>query len=464
MNMNPELYPANSGGYGGDNVQVLQDLTKALEAGAGVDAGSMSGGRALIPESLENTLVNVLWSQDEARLFQRIKKQSIPSPVHQWNKRTAVGAFDGAWVPEGGSSVEADQTIARVYKQAKYLQTLRKATLQATLSNMIENAMTIEQNAGALWIIRQVEHALFYGNSAYVDEEPDGLLAQITDSDNILDVRGASADSATFETKMSESARVIRDNYGKGSLMLTSTMVMQDVQTLIRDRIRFGAGNAGAGTAIFNKFPTPFGELELLDDVFIKEGSDPAPSALAGAPVVPTESSAPGTGGTANSQWAAADIGAYFWVVEAINKYGASPEFAMTTFTPAAGNSVTMTVGHATTATAIKVYRSKKGGPAADAKYMRTVAVANPGTDTTTVVLDVNADLPGTSQVFILTMDQLYDAIEFFQFLPMLKFDLYPTNQAVYPFLMLLFGALGLKKQEQHAYIKNVSPSNLGWF
>ena len=61
-----------------------------------------------------------------------------------------MGNSDGAWVAEGGDSFEKNQTIARVYKTAKYLQTLRKATLQATLSNMIENAMTIEQNAGVI--------------------------------------------------------------------------------------------------------------------------------------------------------------------------------------------------------------------------------------------------------------------------------------------------------------------------
>lgn len=464
MNVNPNMFPQNQVGFGDmGNVAVLNDLTKALEAGTGVDAGSMGGGRALIPESLENTLVNVLWSQDEARLFKRVKKQAVPSPIHQWNKRTAVGAPDGAWVAEGGTSQEADQTIARVYKEAKYLQTLRKATLQATLSNMIENAMTIEQNAGALWIIREVERAMFYGDSSMVAEQPDGLLAQITDTDNILDVRGAAADSAEFEKKTKEAARVIRDSYGKGSLMLTSTMVMQDVQNLLSDRVRFAAGNAGSLNAIADEYKTPFGNLELLDDVFIKEGAAPSASALSGAPATPTESSAPASAAVA-SQFTAADVGAYIWTVEAINAYGASAIKDMTTANSVENQHITMTVGHDTTTTAVRLYRSKLGGSAADVRYVKTVAVATPGTSTTTVVIDDNANLPGTSQVFILTMDQIYDAIEYFQFLPLMKFDLYPTNQAVYPFLMLLFGALALKKQEQHAYIKNVSPSAMGWF
>jgi len=480
--MNPvELaqdYPANMVGHGDfGNIDVLDNLSKALTAGSGVDAGSFTGGRALIPESLENTLVNVLWSQDEARLFQRIKKQPIASPVHQWDKRTAVGNSDGAWVAEGGTSFEKDQTIARVYETAKYLQTLRKATLQATLSNMIENAMTIEQNAGALWVIREVEKSMFYGNDTFVAEQPKGIIQQIHAAadnvatygsfvaDNILDVRGAAADSAEYEKKMNEATRTIRESYGKGSLLLTSTMVMQDVQNLLRDRIRFQAGQT-IGSSIFNRYPTPFGELEMLDDVFIQEGAvQGTPSALAGVPSAVTESSAPASEAITGSQisfFTAGDVGSYDYAISAVNKFGESALVAMTQLgTSVVNERVTMTVADGGTAgTAFNVYRSKKGAGTGDLRFLKTV----PRTGATEIILDFNAELPGTSHAFILTMDQVYDAIEWFQFLPLMKFDLYPTNQAVYPFLMLLFGALALKKTEQHVMIRNISPASLGWF
>jgi hypothetical protein len=395
----------------------------------GVDAGSFSGGRALIPESLENTLVNVLWSQDEARLFQRIKKKAIQSPVHQWDKRTAVGASDGAWVPEGGSSVEADQTIARVYETAKYLQTLRKATLQATLSNMIENAMTIEQNAGALWIIREVEKAMFYGNDSFFPEQPKGILQQATT--NILDVRGSTADSATSEKAINDASRQIRDAYGKGSLMLSSTMVMQDVQNLIRDRVRFNSGNE-TGTAVFNRYPTPFGELELLDDVFIREGAAPVASTLTSQrPGAINIDSATAAG--SGSQFAAGDAGDYWYGIAGVNRYGEGPITATdAAVSVAAGEQVDFQVDCAAPLpTAYKIYRSKKGAAnASDLKYMKTVGAGNGTNDTFS---DTNSDLPGTSHIFILTMDDVYDAIEWFQFLPLMKFDLYPTNEAVLP-------------------------------
>lgn len=459
--LSPNTFPPNFVGHGDfGNVEVLREFSKALEAGSGVDASAFPSGRAMIPESLENTLVNVLWAQDEARLFQRIKKRSVSSPVHQWNKRTEVGASDGAWVPEGGVSQEADQTIARVYETAKYLQTMRKATLQATLSNMIENAMAVEQNAGALWIIREVEKSLFYGNDTLFPEQPKGIKQQATT--HVLDARGATASSSTVERLINDAARGIRDSYGKGSVILMSTNVMQDIQNLLRDRIRFQSGS-DEGATVFTQYPTPFGKMELLDDVFIQEGSRPMESALIGRPGAVTVTSA--VAGGSGSKFAAGDAGTYTYRIAGVNRFGQGPATTASAATAvAAGQQVTLTVSTVgNKPTSYAVYRTKKGVTDANsALFLGHFAANNKGTGDT--IVDTNENLPGTSDIFVLTMDAIYDAIEWFQFLPLMKFDLYPTNEAVYPFLMLLFGALALKKEEQHAYIKNVSPASLGWF
>ena len=132
-------FDAGYDGFLQANSETLEALSKAMEAGSGVDAAAFTGGRALTPESLDTTLVNVLHTTDEARLFQRLKKTPVKSVVHQWDKRTEVGDDSAGWVPEGGASEETDQTIARKFTTAKYLQTLRKVTLQSAQSNMIED-------------------------------------------------------------------------------------------------------------------------------------------------------------------------------------------------------------------------------------------------------------------------------------------------------------------------------------
>lgn len=459
-----EMLDKSYQGFADANNETLEALTKALTAGSGVDTAAFTGGRAMTPESLDTTLVNVLWTQDEARLFKALKKNPVKSPVHQWAKRTDVGDGDGAWVAEGGDSFEKDQTIARKYVTMKYLQTLRKVTLQATLTNTLEDAEASEKVAGTLWLIKQIERILFYGDSACIAEEPDGLIKLITDSDHIIDLRGNDATSADFENAITEGTRVVRGNFGVSTDMFTSLMVMEDVQKLLRDRIRFGNGKVGDASAVFETYVTPFGRPKLVDDIFIQEGAVGAASTLtSNRPSQPSIAVVRAASGALTSQFGAGDAGDYYYQVAQVNKYGSSQLSAAVQVTGVlADDKVTITVTDgATPGTAQYVYRSKKdAADGTDCRFMVKTAYTGDSQE----IVDLNDDLPGTSSAFLLNMNPSYDAIEWNQLLPMMKFPLFPTNAAVIPFLMLLFGALGLKKEEQMIRVKNISYSKLGWF
>ena len=467
--MNKELLDIHYQGFARGNQDMLEGLSKALTAGSGTDTSGFQGGRALIPESLDTTLVSVLWKQDEAKLFKALKKIPVKSPVHQWTRRTGVGNDDGAWVAEGGASVEKDTDIERAFSTMKYLQTLRKVTLQATISNMIEDAMTVEKMSGTLWIIQQIEKALFHGNSDMVTEEPDGIRKLIednisTDPENVIDLRGKTAETVDYENAMVEGARVIRQKFGLVTDLFTSLKVMEDVQRLLRDRIRFPAGAGGEKTLpnfVFEKYPTTFGTPVLEPDLFILEGEAPRTSVVVGVPSQQTISCAAAQD-TTNSKFVAADAGEYYYAVAAVNKFGQSLVSAEDNVDVVAGDKVTISITEgADDGTCFFIFRSKKdAGASATKLFCKKVKRTGDDPD----IVDYNADLPGTSQAYLLGMNTMYNAIEWHQFLPLMKFDLYPTNQAVYPFLMLLFGAIGLKKPEHHVMIKNISPSDLKWF
>ena len=443
-------------------------LMKALEAGSGADASTFTGGRSLIPESLDTTLVSVLWNQNEAKLFKALKRNSIKSPVHQWNKRDDVGDEDGAWVAEGGVSFEKNQAIARKFVEAKYLQTLRKVTLQMLASNSLENAEAIEKEAGALWIIKQIERALFQGDSSIITEQPDGLKVLIPDS-NVIDLRGEDGTSADMEDAWGEGARIIRDNYGMVSDAYMPTFAMEDVQKLLRDRLRVPAGgneNTNAGAYVYKKYPTPFGTFTLEDNLFI-DGNNvlQRPSTLtAQRPDQPsiTLTRQAASGGRV-SEFTDDDAGDYYYQVVAVNKFGDSVASAAVQVTGVvAGDEVKISVTDGAIAgTGYKIYRSRKdASDGSDCRLMSTVV--NPGGGPS-LVYDVNSDLPNTMSIYMLNMIPQYNAIEWEQWLPTMKFQLYPTNAAVNPFLMLLFGVLGLKKEEQMVRIKNVSYSRDKW-
>jgi len=440
----------------------LEMLSKGLDAGSGVDAGAFTGGRALTRESLDATLVNVLWNQDQAKLYQRVKKTNIRSVVHQWDLRTDVGATDGVFVDETDDGTEATQTISRQYTQAKYMQTLRKVSLQAKESDMIEDAIALEKEGGALVIIKIIEQTMFNGRSANLAEQFDGLDAQILAS-NVIDLRGADATAALFEDQVNEASGLIAENYGQGTTQFSSVPVMRDFQRSLADRIRVPAGPQAYGASPFAKYPTTFGELEQLWDVFIREGGAPVASVLtASAPATPTVG-VPSVGAKTGSLFAASDVGTYYYQVVGMNKFGDSvASAAQSAAVAAAGDGVTLAVTNGSpAAVAYKVYRSKKGAAdGSDCRYAFTVPV----TGSPMNIVDLNTDLPGTSSSYILTLDAVYNAIEWLSFIGLMKFDLFSATAAVFPFLMLSYGALAVKKPQQHVRIKNISPSNLGWY
>jgi hypothetical protein len=450
-------------GFAQGNSDTLEALTKALSAGSGVNTANFTGLRAMTPESLDTTLVNVLWTQDEARLFKALKKNPVKSPVHQWAKRTDVGDGDGAWVAEGGDSLEKDQTIERVYVTMKYLQTLRKVTLQATLVNSIEDAEASEKIAGTLWLIKQIEKILFYGDSSCIAEEPDGLIKSI-ETANVIDLRGADASSVAFENTIAEGTRRVRGNYGVSTDLFGSLMMMEDVQKLLRDRIRFPNGKVADGSAVFERYITPFGRPKLVDDIFIQEGAVGVASTItASRPSQPSIAVVRAASGASVSKFVSGDAGDYYYQVAHANKYGLSQlSAAVQVASVVADDKVTITVTDGgTPGTAVHVFRSKKdAADGTDCRFMTKLAY----TADLQEIVDLNEDLPGTSSAFLLNLNPAYDAMEWNQLLPMMKFPLFPTNAAVIPFLMLLFGALGVKKQEQQIRMKNISYSKMGWF
>jgi len=465
--VNQDLNISN-GWADGSTEDGLAMLTKALQAGSGVDSAAFSGGRALIPESLDTTLVSVLWSQQEAKLFKKLKRNAIKGPVHQWNKRTDVGDDDGAWVDEGGTSFEKDQTIARKFVETKYLQTKRQVTLQMMASNSLEQAEAIEKEAGALWIVRQTEKALFHGNSSIISQQFDGMETLVT---QVVDLRGSDVISnSKGEDAFGEAARIIRDSYGMVDTAYMSTHLMEDTQKLLRDRLRVPAGE-GAGNLggyVYKKYPTPFGTFDLEDNVFIRKHNEAqrASTITAQRPDQPTISASlrqAATGGRV-SQFVTADAGDYYYQVVAFNKYGDSVASAAVQVTSVvAGDEVRLTITDGSiVGNGYKIYRSQKGAAdGSDCRFM--VAVVHP-TGSPIYLYDVNDDLPNTSKIFMCTTAPLYNSIEWEQWLPTMKFQLYPTNAAVNPFLMLCFGALGLKKEEHQVIIKNVSYSGEKWY
>ena len=459
------------GGAGEDGLALLM---KALEAGSGADAGSFTGGRALIPESLDRTLVNILWNQDDAKLFKKLKRNTISGPVHQWTDRDDVGNSDGAWVQEGAESFEKNSNFTRRFVEAKYLQTRRQITLQMMSSNAIEQAEAIEKNAGTLWLIQNIEKALFHGNASIIGEQFTGI--EYFDGINTIDLRGSDLiNNSQGEEAWSQASRIIYENHGMATDAFMSTTIAEDIQKLLRDRLRVPTNGASAmdgasGGYVYTKYPTHFGDIMLEADKFIRRNNEtPQPSTLTALrPDQPTVVAAAVTAANTNenSQFVAASAGTYYYTVVAFNKYGESVQSATVNATVAAGGSITLTITDGATAgTGYRVFRSRIDANASQRTDLRFMVEVSRSAGN--VITDLNNDLPNTSPMFVLNLNPTPgagNAIEWEQWLPMMKFQLYPTASAVNPFLMLLYGALGVKKPQHIVRVKNISYSRDNWY
>ncbi|HWY23754.1 MAG TPA: hypothetical protein VNX47_02480, partial [Nevskia sp.] len=124
---------------------------------------------------------------------------------------------------------------------------------------------------------------------------------------------------------------------------------------------------------------------------------------------------------------------------------------------------LTITASAGKTESGYRLFRSRVNGTNAttDIREFTRIPYANPAA--TTVYQDYNQDIPGCPKAYLLNNTAGAKAINWRQFLPMMKFPLYPTNSAIIPWAQLLFGYLRIGKVRQHIFYKNILPNGQAW-
>ena len=441
-----------------------EQLLKALSAGYETDAAQFQGGRTLIPEDCETTMVNAMREQrEDCKLMNSIKKTSVKSTVHQYNRRTSTGNFDIGFVEEGGIAVEDNQELERVTRNVKYIQKYREVTEQMNVVETFENAFESEKLAGTLDILKIAERHCFHGDSAVVPKQFDGLIAQIKKTPlalrNVNDLRGKTIQTAG-ERIFTDTAMQISDHGGEANKVFYPLILGQDIQDLCKDRLRYTTDD-NRMAAVFKDYPTLYGTLSIADEAgpdklfrpknVIKPGGDAqrAPNAPATVTAVAADNDA--------SQFVTADAGNYLYKVFAVNEYGISPGTSPTAAVAiAAGKGISLTITPDATkpGTGFIICRSSKNG--ADATIMEMVRIGKDTQNATTVYVDLNDDLPGTAEMLFITEKKLQTVVEFYQLLPLRLYRMYPTNRLVTPFILALWGTPDLKTPEWCGLVKNI--------
>jgi hypothetical protein len=457
-------------GFGSASQKDINDLNKALSAGQDVNAPSVAAGEGfpLRTESLERTLKVVTYRMDDVRLWQSIQKLPAYNTVEEYGRLRSYGENDVAgFIDEGDLPESDDSTYSREYTIIKYLGTRRKVTYQMSLVRPAYGPVVAQETVnGTAHLLKQIERALFFGDSSLIPVQWDGLKKLITDgapAANIIDLRG----SPLGEDVLNDSALTVKTapNYGRPTDLYCADGAYSDLAKSFYPAERINVPPSGWTDGMVGMnikgFHSMVGPIMFNPDVFIDFGDVPSATALGDAstrPGLPTDDVSPAAAGS-GSQFEASDAGDYEYKVVAVNRYGKSAPLTLSgPVTVAAGNSVTFSVGDGSpVATAYEIYRSEKDGATSTCKYMETVAwSADP-----TVVTDDNSDLPAMSEAFLIQQN-----IEFFSFkqlAPFVKIPLATIDTAI-RWMQLLFGAPTVYAPGKAVIFKNVgrAPGSVG--
>ncbi|MCL2174467.1 MAG: hypothetical protein FWB73_00330 [Treponema sp.] len=452
----------------GSNVaeaQQIEELNKALTAGYETDSALMVGGRTLLPENLEATMMNVVAAlKEDCKILNSVKKVPVKSTVHEINRRTKFGGYRFNTVAERGRSLDTDQALERTFFPQKYIQTRRSVTKQMEVADTLEDAYTSEKLAGTEVACQSAEYLIFHGNSDIIPTEFDGFISAIekSKSPNVLDKRGKSL-GAIGEGLFDDVARQLWDRGGSVNKAMFPSVLARDIKELFRDMLRMTMKDNTASFVQLPDYPTAIGptikfsgEDAGADKFYQVKGVVKAEGDPVERPRTPTAFTAAAIAGAAGSQFLVADGGNYNYTVHAINRAGISEGLPLANpvaVGAGAGVELSITPDNSVPPTGFILCRSAKDG----SEVMEMVQIpVKPGTDGKTVYRDINTDLPGTASMLFLTEQRITPVYTFGQLLPLCTYPLYPTDRAETPFLILLYASLEVRAPEFCALVKNL--------
>lgn len=461
----------------------LAELQKALTAGYGTDVAALTGGAALRIQSLEMTMLATIQENEHFRLFNALAKSNATATVDEWTEQRNVGGqLGGSTNSELGIIPQFQGTYQRRVGMVKYLMTQRQVSFVVSLQNSISDAEAVEYQNGALQLLTDAEFLSFTGDASVVPTEFDGIETQVVGfgtPDNVIDLRGTPLDNIK---PMSRGSSVIAayGNYGTATDIFVSQNTQSDLDTYLDPAFRVPLTDVpGGGVSIgapVRGIRTSWGDVKNHPDVFIRDEEMLMPFSVlqqnafaaqaAANNYVPVSITPTAATGTANSRFDTGMDGLYYYAVEGLTAAGSSNALVSAQVTVAIGGSVSLSIvpSAAGVETGYALYRGRRNGTNAltDLRlFKRIPRNANPANPT--VYVDLNLDIPGTTKAYMLNNKPGAKAINWRQFLPMMKFPLYPTNQAVIPWAQLLFGFLRLGKARQHIVYKNILPTQAAW-
>jgi hypothetical protein len=424
-------------GFGSASMEDVQSLLKALSAQEGItDVANLKGLGALQPQSLESTLVMLTASDKHLTLWKDIPKGAAKSTLEEYSVMFGHGQDSSGWVQQMENPIESDPQYARDFAKMKFQRQMWKFSSVAGMVETITPAEAASKQAASMRCLRNMNRALYSGDSEFAAESIDGFEKVIKGNgsvDHVVDLRGIAPTQADFR----QAAELITANFGvvDGCGLYLSPGAQSTLDTIMEPAQRFlqgsldnnGGLSVGYGT---KKIHTSFGTIVPKVDIFLAGEYDsrgvpmtPDPSnprtliegkTSVNAPTAPTIAVAAATG-VSGSKFSATGVRPsgviYNYRVAAGNRFGLSNACASGAAggAVAAGgaNNITITKagGDAYPSTYYEIYSELVAG---NGKFYLIGRIKDSGSPTT-VFADRNLTIPGTSKMFLLDLTSIGD-------------------------------------------------------
>lgn len=461
-------YESVGTGFGLAPATDILELKKALEAGyAGAPEGAtdvMVGGAALRVQSLEASLKVLTWREEHLVLWRDIPKTPAYSTVEEYTQLIEYGPErGGAFTLEGELPPEQTSNYVRKAAFVKFLGNTRVVSHPMTVvRTQVGDVIARENINGILWILKQLDWALAWGNSKLgvggtESEEFSGLL-NLIDPGNVIDLKGKPLD----EKALQDAANMVLDNYGVPNVFYACPKVLQDFAKafLPVERLLIPVPGGGFdGGFVINNYQTVAGKLALKGDLFLRKVNPPSAATHTEAPDAPASVTAFfGEGNDAEWAKSGANGVTVTYKVTAANRKGESAPVTSNSLVISAGDltkpvnvRITLASSPSRLPTYFNIYRSD-GGPYTLIKRYPVDAGQNVPSGQTTFV-DKNSIMANTYFGFLGEMSP--DVIEFRQLLPLIKMDLAVIAPAI-RWMLLLYGVPVLYAPKKWVLLKNI--------
>ncbi len=451
-------------GFGLGSLQDVQAINKALEGVGdnGIAAGNAfgsdnygtTGGQSLRVESLDSSLKVITFTDKHINFWKDIPKSPAYSTVEEYNQLTSYGSQTGGFVGEGELPYQTNSDYARKAALVKFVGTTRSVSHPMTLvRTMVPDVIAQENSNGIMWMLRQIENSLFWGNAVgrnsteYVEWDGMDQLIGRSNAGNTYDLRGTTFSSTPFTTIVNDLAQTVVDNFGFPTDIYLPFPVLAKINEEFagtaaqRVILPTASGNTQVNINI-DGLMTQAGRVNLKPTFFLqKTRVAPAASALLKSDEMPlafvvVTMSAAGTPTTGYSV-AAGDYAAAFTLR---NKYGetVAKTCAGGTITTSGSNTLRFSVSgidvNANTAQFMDIFITQVNDAAGVKYWVQSIPLASTA-DTT---YDYNGiRMPNTYTCFI--GQNTPDVLTFRQLAPLVKMDL-ATIAPAYKWMILLYG------------------------